>query len=644
MMQQIRDGLKGPVIIGLLLLIVGIPFAFSGIQGYLQSGADPVVAKVGDAKITQAQLRNAYDQRYRQLQQLYGENFRADSINPVSLRESVLKDLVQELLMRQYARKTGYRAADAALRDYLVVVPAFQENGKFSKQRYLELLARSGQTPESFEAQQRDALVVEQLREVVLGSSFITPAQAAEATKLAQQQRGFSYIAFDPAKYMAGIDVTDEQVAKRYEEKKATYQAPERIKLSYVELALDNLVKAEPPAQDVLKTLYESEKSARFSTPETRRASHILIGFGADKAAAKAKAEDVYKQLKAGADFSALAKANSDDPGSKQKGGDLGVVKRGDSIFPAKFEAALFGLEKGGEFTEPVETEFGWHIIRLDQLNAARTMQFEEPEVQKALVDLYQQTEAQKHFQELSSRLEELAFDNDKTLEPVAKELDLKVQRTDWFMRSGGEGITANAAVLAAAFSPEVRENDENSKPIAIDAQHVVVIRKAEYEAPRQRTQQEVEPAIREALKKEQALAGAQAAADAAVAALQGGQTLDAVAKSAGVTVQSPAPTGRSNNALSRALLSAVFKLPRPAADKLTFGEAKLEQGEIAVVALSVVSDGAVAGSANNDPQGDIGRIRDVRAGSEFAAYRAGLEKRIPVDVKALPQEEAPLP
>ncbi len=126
MMQQIRDGLKGPVIIGLLLLIVGIPFAFSGIQGYLQSGADPVVAKVGDAKITQAQLRNAYDQRYRQLQQLYGENFRADSINPVSLRESVLKDLVQELLMRQYARKTGYRAADAALRDYFVVVPAFQ--------------------------------------------------------------------------------------------------------------------------------------------------------------------------------------------------------------------------------------------------------------------------------------------------------------------------------------------------------------------------------------------------------------------------------------------------------------------------------------------------------------------------------------
>ncbi|MCK9192599.1 MAG: SurA N-terminal domain-containing protein, partial [Nevskia sp.] len=386
MMQQIRDGLKGPVIIGLLLLIVGIPFAFSGIQGYLQSGADPVVAKVGDAKITQAQLRNAYDQRYRQLQQLYGENFRADSINPVSLRESVLKDLVQELLMRQYARKTGYRAADAALRDYLVVVPAFQENGKFSKQRYLELLARSGQTPESFEAQQRDALVVEQLREVVLGSSFITPAQAAEATKLAQQQRGFSYIAFDPAKYMASIAVTDEQVAKRYEEKKATYQAPERIKLSYVELAFDSLVKAEPPAQDVLKTLYESEKSARFSSPETRRASHILINFGADKAAAKAKAEDVYKQLKAGADFSAVAKANSDDPGSKQKGGDLGVVKRGDSIFPAKFEAALFGLEKGGEFTEPVETEFGWHIIRLDQLNAARTMQFEEPEVQKALV------------------------------------------------------------------------------------------------------------------------------------------------------------------------------------------------------------------------------------------------------------------
>jgi len=645
MMQQIRDGLKGPVIIGILVIIVGIPFAFSGIQGYLQSSADPVVAEVDGAKITQAQLRNAYDQRYRQLQQLYGENFRADQIDGKKLRENVLQDMIQERLLRQYAREEGYRTSDAGLRDYLLAIPAFQDNGKFSKQRYTELLARSGLTPDAFEAQQRDQLVVDQLRGVVLGSSFITPIEAASAAKLAQQQRGFSYFVLSPEKFASTVNVTDEQIAQRYEENKTNYMAPERMKLAYVQLALDALPKAPPPSEDVLKTLYEAEKAARFSTPETRRASHILINFGADKAAAKAKADELYQKLKGGADFATLAKTSSDDTGTKAKGGDLGIVKRGDGIYPVAFETALFGLQKAGDVTEPVQTEFGYHLIHLDALEAARTKAFAEADVQKALIDLYQQNDAQKHFQELSQKLEELAFDNDKTLEPVAKALDLKVETTDWFMRAGGQGLTANAGVIAAAFSPEVRENDENSKPIAIDPGHIVVIRKAEYEAPRQRTLEEVSGMIREALKTEQAQMAAQSAADQALMALKDGQALDAVAKANNVSLQSPAPTARNNTGISRKLLDAVFKMPRPASDKISFGQAKLEQGEVAVVALSVVSESAPTANADTDSQGSIGRVRDGRAGSEFAAYRAQLEKYVPVKLKALPpQEEQPAP
>lgn len=638
MMQQIRDSLKGPVIYGALILIIGVPFAFSGVQGYLQNNTDPLVATVGDVKITQSQLRNAYDQRYRQLQQLYGENFRTDLIKPATLRAAVLKDMVQESLLRQYARSRGYRAPDSALRDQLMTIPAFQEDGHFSAQRYRQLLAGIGQTPDRFEAQQRDQLMVTQLREAVLGTTFLTPLEAALDLRLEHQQRTFAYLSFDPAKYVADVKVSDADVAARYEANKSSYMAPERIKLAYVELSLDKMPKAEVPSQDVLKALYESDKASRFSTPEVRMASHILVNFGADKAAAKKKADALYAKLEAGADFAALAKSSSDDSGSKNKGGDLGPVKRGDGVLPKEFETALFALDKPGDISKPVETEFGWHIIRLDDLKPAHTQAFDDPEVQKALIGLYQRTEAQKHFQDDDNKLEELAFDNPASLEPVAKALDLEVETTDWVTRSGGTGILANAAVMAAAFSPEVLTSGENSKPIPLDNGHVVVIRKADYEAPRQKTLAEVGAAIREALTTEQAAARAKADAEAAMAALNKGEPLAAVAKTAGLKLPAPVTAGRDAKDLPEPLLSALFKLPHPSADKPSVGEATLDNGEVAVIALSDVEPGAVQ---QTDEKADkqLAEARDARAGSEFAAYRTALEKHIPVDMKTLPAE-----
>ena len=638
MMQQIRDGLNGPVIIGVLLLIIGIPFAFSGIEGYFQSNADPVAAKVGDVKITNAQLRQAYDQRYRQLQQLLGENFRADQINPQRMKEGVLQDLVQESLLRQQARSSGFRAGDGALRDYLTVIPAFQENGKFSAQKYRQLLAQVGQTPDGFESQQREALIVEQLRDLVLGTSVVTTDEAALATRLAKQEREFAYLQFEPAKYLPAVEVSAEQVQARYDEKKASFQAPERIKLAFVELALSKLPKAAPPTAEVLKTLYESEKASRFTTAETRKASHILINFGADKAAAKKKADDLSAQLKAGGDFAALAKSSSDDVGSKDKGGDLGIVKRGDSVLPPKFEAALFAMAKAGDVSEPVETEFGYHLIKLEELVPGRVQAFEEAEVQKTLTDLYINKEQQANLQEKTKLLEDLAFQNEGTLEPVAKELGLTIETTDWFTRAGGAGIAATPAVVEAAFGQDVLSDNVNSKPIAVDGDRLVVVRKAEYEAPRQRELAEVEPAVREELRNEQAKAKAAADAAHALAELKAGKSIDEVAKAMGTTVQNPGPSTRDRSGIGLELLKSVFKLPRPKDGGSSFGEATLEGGPIAVVVLTAVRDGAAksAGEAGSE----VASIRDARAGAEFNAYREALKKRIAVDVKPLAPEE----
>jgi len=638
MMQQIRDSLNGPVIVGILLLIIGVPFAFSGIEGYFQANANPEAAVVGDSKITSDQLRRAYDQRYRQLQQLLGENFRADQINAQRMRESVLQDMIQESLLRQQAKAGGFRASDAALRNYLTVVPAFQENGKFSSQRYKELLAQNGFTTDSFEAQQRDSLMVEQLRDVVLGSALVTLDDAKLALRIAKQEREFQYLQFEPSKYLAQVSVTPEQLAARYDEKKSSLQAPERIKLAYVELAQGKLAKAAAPSADILKTLYEAEKSSRFSAPETRKASHILINFGADKEAARKRAEQLSEQIKNGADFAELAKTSSDDAGSKVKGGDLGIVKRGDGLLPPKFEAALYAIAKAGDVSDSIETDFGFHLIKLTELNPARTQAFEEADVQKALTDLYVNKELQAQIQEKSKQLEQLAFESDASLEPVAKDLGLTIETTDWLTRAGGSGIAANPAVIEAAFSQAVMTDGVNSKPIAIDADRLVVIRKSEYEAPRQRELAEVEADLSIELRTEQAQAKAAADAKAAFEALKAGKSIDEVGGTHSLAVQAPGLVTRDRSGLGLALLDAAFKLPRPAATTPSYGLAKLEGGATAVVALKTVVDGGLKPGV--EPAGELASIRDARAGAEFNAYREALKKKIKVEIKALPAEE----
>lgn len=635
MLQTIRDRMTGPILWGIVGVLI-IPFAFFGIQS-LQSGggADPTVAEVGGVKITQSQFRSAYQRAYQDLQQRLGENFRADELQQAQLRDNVLKGLVQDLVLQQYTHSTGYRIDDAGVREYLEVMPYFQDNGHFSRDRYISTLKGVGQTPEQFEARVRQQLPIEQLRGAVLDSAFITPREGEADWNLQHQQRVFSYVKLDPAKYQATASVSDDQVKQRYEQKKDSYKAPERVKLAYVQLALEQMPKPGAPTAEVLKSVYDAHKASLFSTPEQRRASHILIAFGADKDAARKKAEDLYAKIKAGADFAELAKANSDDPGSKSKGGDLGLVKHG--MMVPKFESALFALAKPGEVSEPVQTEFGWHLIKLVELQPAQTTPFDDPAVQKQLLELYEKQDAAVRFNDASTKLDQMSFENSASLEPVAKALNLQVKTTDWFTRQGGGDITANPAVIAAAFSSEVIKDDNNSKPIALDPQHLVVVRKAEYEAPRQQQLAEVADKIRAELKDEAVQAQVKAAAAALLKSLNDGQTFEAATKAAGLVAVSPGAVQRDNKDLPAPLLAALFKMARPAAGKLAYGEADLDGGSIAVVALSAVNNPAPQSTDANAIHGTETQLRNARAGTEFSAYRDAVEQQVKVKIKATP-------
>ncbi|HVT36578.1 MAG TPA: SurA N-terminal domain-containing protein [Nevskiaceae bacterium] len=636
MLQVIRDKLTGWVT-WFAIGVIGVPLAFFGIDALRNGGGDPVIVKVGSQEIHESQFKAAYEQRYQQMQQLMGERFRADQFDQERFRQAVLNDMEQESMLRQYTQDAGYRATDGQVFDRIKEIPVFQKDGKFDTDSYTQALNRYGQTPTRFENQLRESIAQDQMREAILDSAFVTPAESAQAWKLAGEQRYLSYATFDPARYEAQVTVSDEQAKARYEEQKSRYMAPERVKLAYVQLSLDAMPKAEPPKADALKVIYDAQKAGKFSTPEERKARHILLNFGADKSVSKKKIEALAEQIKGGADFSELAKKNSDDPGSKDAGGDLGWVRTGQMV--KKFEDTLFSMKKG-EVSDPVETEFGWHLIKLDDIHPAAVKPFDDPEVQKQLVDLYQTTEAAKHFQESQEKLDTLAFENPTSLEVPARELGLKIETTDWITRAGGEGITANDAVKQAAFSNEVIKDGDNSKPISLGNNQVVVIRKAEYEAPRQKTYEEVADVIKAELKTEQARAKAQADADEVLKAARGGTALADALKGKGAELQSPGLIKRDNTTVDRAIVAALFKLPRPKDSKPQFGDAHLASGAVAVIGLSAVQEPEAQPATDADNARK--RERDVLAGQEFAGYRKQIESVVKIKVVKAPEAEAP--
>lgn len=633
MLQQIRDRTSG-LIAGFVVAIVVVPFAFFGIDTFTGGGGDPVVAKVGDQKIHDSQFRRQYEQRYQQLVQMMGENFRADMFDQNRLREAVLRDMTRESMLRQFTEDEGYRADDATLFRALSSESAFQREGKFDTQAYRDALARVGYTPDRYETQMRDTVEMNQMREAIVDTAFVTDVETQQAVRLQNQERTVQYAVFEVARLRERTSVGDADIAARYEETKSRYMAPERLKLAYVELSLDALPDAAAPADDVLKVLYEAEKAGRFTTQEERKASHILIGFGADKDAARAKAEEIAKKIAGGADFAQLARDNSEDPGSKAAGGDLGWVRRGQMV--KTFEDALYAL-KDKEVSAPVETEFGWHLIRLDQLKPSTVRSFDDADVRRELTELFQNRERQQRFQEQSERLEQLAFENPAGLEPVAQALDLKVQSTDWFERGKGTGVAANNNVETAAFAPEVLQDGENSKPIVVGDNKIVVVRKAEYEAPRQKPLDEVKDSVRTQLVDEAARKLVTQEATEVLNAVREGTDFQQIVSAKGGELRNPGAIRRDDKSAQRAVVEVAFRLARPAEGKVTYGEAELSDGSRAVVALSAVN---VPEQTQTVVEMQRQRLRDVGAGGEFDAYMKAIEEAVGIEIVNPPVAE----
>lgn len=615
MLQDIRDRSTGwisKVIIGLIVVLL----SFTGFEAITRSSSNANnVARVNGEAITQTELAQARSQQHRQLAQQLGPDFDMNLLDDKLITEMAMNGLISRKLLLQGAEQAGFVTSDAVIDSFLLNTPDFQENGVFSAARYDQILAQMGYGRMQFRQMLGSDMLLEQLQSGLAGSAFVTEQEVRALVQLENQTRDFDYLTLVPD--LNAISVTDDEVADYYQANLAAYMTPEQVSIEYIEISKNQLAEQIDVSEAELRELYEQ---SIVNLEEQRRASHILfeITDEQDEQAAYEKASAVAGRLQAGEDFAALAQEHSDDIGSASQGGDLGFAGR--DIYEPPFEEALFALQEG-EVSEPVLTEFGWHLIRMTGVQAAEIQSFED--MRDSLLREAQLDKTAQQFVELAQDLESLAYESADLQQP-ADELGLDVHQSPAFTRAGGEGIFANRAVVEAAFSEAVLLDGANSPPIELDAETLVVLRLKEHLQPKQRELTEVSDSIREQLIVDKAGQQTLTEGEALLAGLEAGNDERE-------DWQQAEAVSRMGDGLEPQLVQAVFRMAKPAEGEQVYSGVQMSDGRYVLVRLKGVNSPVDALTAE-----EIKAYQNFMAGrqgqADFAAYSRQLQDEAKIE------------
>ncbi|MDY6947501.1 MAG: SurA N-terminal domain-containing protein [Pseudomonadota bacterium] len=613
MLQTIRDKTAG-WIAGIFLGAIAIVFVFWGID--FQSGASTYAAKVDGQSIPAETVRRAWQQRQSQLQQMLRNELPPEMAK--SQQTALLDQYIQQTLLTQRANELGYKVSDEALARRVMEIPQFQVDGKFSPDRYNGLLRSSGTTEAAFEADLQAELLLEQLQSGVAESAFVVPYEIERRYALEKQQREVEYALIPTSEFLASANVTEEQIKKYYDDNSSAFLLPETVDLQYIELTRAQAESKVDVSEAALKEYYDQVKQ-RFETQERRQARHILITAtdGLDDAAAQKKAQELTDKAKAGADFAKLAKENSKDPGSAAQGGDLGMAQKG--MFVGPFEDALFSM-KPGEIRGPVKTQFGYHVLKLENIEPGHLQSFEEA---RAEVEAeYRKDRAQTGFYDESQKMADAAFAALTELDSVAKAQNLEVKQIKGFTREGGGEFGADQGVIDAVFSEDVLERRQNSALIPVGDDKAVIVRVVAHTPAEPRPLAEVRGDIESRLRAQAARDAASAKGADAVARLQKGDSWESLAE-LGVKPVGKRFVTRDDSIAPGAVLRSAFQ-----ASKSEISEAKpyvagvtTDDGNYAVVTVTQVRNA----EASTEPETERAQRRrqaEQRAGGEeLTAY-----------------------
>ncbi|HCG6972574.1 TPA: peptidylprolyl isomerase [Vibrio parahaemolyticus] len=574
MMDRLREGVNS-IAVKIILGLIILSFVFAGVGSYLVNGSNNSAAKVGNTEIPRGEFEMAYQNERNRMQAQLGDYFSqmlADPAYVESFRKSVLDRMINDVLLDQQAEALGLRISDAQVRSMILEMPQFQSNGQFDQEIYQASLRRAGFSPDSFAEYMRRELVREQLLTALQSSEFTLPGEVQSQGKLFTQTRDIRTITIDLAEFAKKVELTDEEIQAYYKANPDNFTRPEQVKVSYVELSAEALKKQIQVTDEDVKKYYD-EHLDKYSSEEQRRVAHILVE-GDDEA----KAQAILDELNAGADFAAVAQEKSDDFGSAENGGDLGWIEH-DVMDPA-FEEAAFALKNPGDMSGLVKSDFGYHIIKLEELKDAVAKPFDEvaAEIKQELVD----QKAVDQFYELQNELERVAFEYPDSLDDASKAINQEVKTTDFISQVDAPEVLRNQAVMQALLSPEVKEDGLNSEAIEVAPEHVIVVRVEDSRDETVLPLAEVKDQVVAELSRVKGEQGALELGTKVVAALNEGNTA--------VLAENNLTFGEQETVDRRSpLATTVFAMAKPVDGKPVYGQSKDLEGNIVVIELDAV-------------------------------------------------------
>jgi peptidyl-prolyl cis-trans isomerase D len=475
MLSSIKNKTKGWVAY-LIVGLITVPFALFGVNEYFTGASNVVVASIDDDEISKEEFLAEFNPQKRRLQKNLAEKYNTDF--DTVLKQSIVNQMIDRRLLDQLAESMSHATSVSELNAIIQTNDLFQDEGRFSLEKYKNLLRLNGYTPSEYESVRSKELTQNQIKYNLLDSAFMLPSQLEKLQNLNDQQREFSYIKLSADDYTSKVNVDEKSVEDYYNNQKESFFTPEQTKIEFVELSLAEVAKTIEVTNNELLSFYEDEQ-ARFTTEEERQAQHILL-------TTQENANKVLDLLNKGGDFSKLAAQYSQDTGSKDTGGDLGLFGRG--VMVSTFEESAFSMQEG-DLSGLVKSEFGYHIIKLNKIQAGTVKSFDS--VKSELTQLYTESQAQKDLYNLREQLANLAYE--ANLEEVSSQMSLKINTSDFFDR---DSTKLDAKIVEAAFSDVVLNKGENSEVLELDKNRFVVIHLKQKLPQRQKTFKEVKGEI----------------------------------------------------------------------------------------------------------------------------------------------------
>ncbi|GGI85764.1 SurA N-terminal domain-containing protein [Legionella impletisoli] len=472
MLQKLNERIQG-IVAWVVITLIAITFALFGVDYYLQSrNATTAAVEVNGHTIS----KQEYELSYRRIRQMRDPS-QLTAAGENQLKNQILDGLIINQLSLQAARKYGFEVTSVQANAAILNIPQFQEDGHFSANRFQQAISGALFTPESFQQEVRQGMLLNQQRFALIGTAFALPSEVERFVKLYMQTRDYQYLTIPVSQFIDIKNVTEDEVKTYYQAHQSEFLSPEQVGIAYIELSMNDTRNLVTVSEEQVRQYYDANQN-NFLTPAQWRVSHLLIAVpesasAEQRALLKQKAMQAYQDVKVNpALFSEKVKALSDDKVSLAKQGEMPWITAGQSAL----DKDLLKLTKPGQISEPIETQYGYEILKLNEYKPAIVKPFDQvnQEIKEQLV-------AEKVQAEYAQRLEQLtdlAYQSPDSLKPAAEALGLTIKYTKPFPKTGGDSaLTQNKQVINTAFSHDVLLQGNNSEPVQVDNEKVVVLR-----------------------------------------------------------------------------------------------------------------------------------------------------------------------